>query len=30
LALFVTGIFANDTNHIIAADDFAGFAEAFD
>ena len=30
LALFVTGIFADDANHIVAADDLAGFAEAFD
>jgi hypothetical protein len=29
LALFVTGIFANDTHHIVAADNLAGLAKAF-
>jgi hypothetical protein len=30
LALFVTGVLADHANHIIAADDLAGFAKAFD
>jgi len=30
LALFVTGILTDDAHHIVAADDLAGFAKAFD
>ena len=30
LALFMTGILADNAHHIIAADDLAGFAKAFD
>ena len=30
LALFVTGVLADDAHHIVAADDLAGFAKAFD
>jgi hypothetical protein len=30
LALLVTGILANHAHHVIAADDLAGFAKAFD
>jgi hypothetical protein len=29
LALLVTGIFADDSDHVVAADDLAGFAKAF-
>lgn len=30
LALFMTGILADNAHHIVAADDLAGFAKAFD
>jgi hypothetical protein len=30
LALFVTWVLADHTHHVVAADDLAGFAKAFD